>query len=226
MSRKSTRFVVTVARDKAVPAIGKEPAKTVQQFRHLVVKANCTDDVQDRAHRAAADWGGHIAGVEKWKARKRPARPGFTRQDVNCGLEPGWRLAGHSSTRPHDGGTPKEGRTRSFILYAAALGQKRGTLPANLSGYEAIAFEAGQLAGEVTVLFQRLGHGEETQVRVVLRNLDWVPAAPVEEICEELDAPAPEAPREWFSMTTAETALSRAEWVAQIDAIANAPIEW
>ena len=71
---------------------------------------------------------------------------------------------------------------RAIVLYAAAIGQKRGVLPLDLSAWEASSnFDYsgfGNLQASVLVVFRN----GACKVPIRVDNLDWKPAEPVEEL--------------------------------------------
>ena len=71
---------------------------------------------------------------------------------------------------------------RAIVLYAAAIGQKRGVLPLDLSAWEASSnFDYsgfGNLQASVLVVFR----DGACEVPIRVDNLDWKPAEPVEEL--------------------------------------------
>lgn len=75
---------------------------------------------------------------------------------------------------------------RDLILYAAALGAKRGTLPANCSNHHAAVHRMANGLAEVTFTTRSNDKPIAGAVMVALRWLDWCPDEPV----DESDAPA------------------------------------
>lgn len=71
---------------------------------------------------------------------------------------------------------------RAIVLCAAAIGQKRGVLPLDLSAWEASSdFDYsgfGNLQASVLVVFR----DGACEVPIRVDNLDWKPAEPVEEL--------------------------------------------
>ena len=69
---------------------------------------------------------------------------------------------------------------RAIVLYAAAIGQKRGVLPLDLSAWEASSnFDySGATDDPVLVVFRN----GACEVPIRVDNLDWKPAEPVEEL--------------------------------------------
>jgi len=111
-------------------------------------------------------------------------------------------------------------RQSMLVAYAVALAQKRGVLGAglrDLNDVSAMLFEAGLPSGTARVAFrhfeyvqtrfgeERRPHGEPFAT-VELRNLDWVPAEPVEEIVGD-DVPL--VPRKSPGQLAYETDVSR-----------------
>lgn len=73
------------------------------------------------------------------------------------------------------------GLTRNVYLYAAAMGQKRGLLPAELGGWTCWGWAAGMAAAAVA--FGKPGMTEPVLVQI--GNLNAWPAPPVETMEEE-----------------------------------------
>lgn len=69
-------------------------------------------------------------------------------------------------------------RQRDLILYAAALGQKHGVLPADLSHYRVEHKPYVGTDGDSEIRFEIKGGAT---IAVPLRNLYWSPADPIEE---------------------------------------------
>lgn len=100
-------------------------------------------------------------------------------QQVN-GFDPSWL---HETTERG------EKRRRDLVLYAAALGQKRGDLPLDLREWQAIPFrDADESAGRVE--FLPPNNLNRARVIVSVRFLNWKPDAPIEGV--EPNTPARE----------------------------------
>jgi hypothetical protein len=88
-----------------------------------------------------------------------------------------------------------EKHTRDLVLYAAAIGAKRGVLPLNLAGVRATISE--RKADCATVLFDRqndrAADSRPVWVRVgqvIIENLDAWPSEPIQELDCDLPAAA------------------------------------
>ena len=73
-------------------------------------------------------------------------------------------------------------RRRELILYAAAIAQKHGRLPADCRAYHAAIEQGESLCVEFYIPdTSEFPHARRNVVHVTPRFLDWVPAAPIEE---------------------------------------------
>lgn len=118
-----------------------------------------------------------------------------------------WKRARFAPQHDYDGKCPLIEGTRSstrdavrrqddLVRYAAAMGKKHGMLPDDLSGFRAfdirqddgtavVEFQRGELIGESYFRKRFEPAKGEAPVRVICRFLDWVPAAPTEEIIDD-----------------------------------------
>jgi hypothetical protein len=86
-------------------------------------------------------------------------------------------------------------RIEDLIRYAAALGRTRGVLPENLAAHYAFGIRRDDGTGYVDFTPAREFKGrygpemrpdpDATPIRIELRNLDWRPEPPTEELLDQ-----------------------------------------